>query len=49
MGRGAWWNTVYGVAKSRTRLSTHMTVETELDPMALPGTVVFLCPLISRL
>ena len=25
MGRGAWWDTVHGVAKSRTRLSTHMS------------------------
>ena len=26
MDRGAWWATVHGVAKSRTRLSTHTLV-----------------------
>ena len=26
MHRGAWWATVYGVAKSQTRLSTHVRI-----------------------
>jgi len=26
MGRGAWWATVHGVAKSWTRLSTHTQI-----------------------
>ena len=26
MDKGAWWATVHGVAKSRTRLSTHAQV-----------------------
>ena len=28
MDRGAWWATVYGVAKSQTRLSTHTHTHT---------------------
>ena len=28
MDRGAWWATVHGVAKSQTRLSTHMNIHT---------------------
>ena len=29
MDRGAWWATVHGVAKSRTRLSMHARVTTK--------------------
>ena len=28
--RGAWWATVYGVAKSQTRLGTHARTHTQL-------------------
>ena len=31
MERGAWWATVYGVAKSQTRLSKHTTTKGKTD------------------
>ena len=41
MGRGAWQVTVYGVVKSRTRLSdftfTHWRRKWQLTPVFLPG------------
>ena len=34
MGRGAWWATVHGVAKSWMRLSTHETINDEGNSIA---------------
>ena len=42
MDRGAWWATVHGVAKSRTRLSTHEHKSTEFRGKSLNNTVLLL-------
>ena len=38
MDRGTWWATVHGVAKSRTRLSTHIQMQPKLERRFLPWT-----------
>ena len=35
--KGAWWATVYGVAKSQTQLSTHTCVHTHTHTHNVPG------------
>ena len=40
--RGAWWATVHGLAKSQTRLRTHIHAHNESYDLAMPCTQVLI-------